>query len=118
MGIIHRRRIPHDITKATTETQDRENLIKRDFIAEKPLKKLLSDITEIQCCDSKLYVSAVLDFYNGEILSTAMDSHMKKELCIRTVKELELQNRKKQLNGMIFHNDKGSQYTSYAFKAH
>lgn len=67
------------------EIQDRENLIKRDFKAEKPLQKLLSDITEIQCCDGKMYVSASLDCYNGEILSVAMDSNMKKELCIRTV---------------------------------
>lgn len=115
MGIIHRRRTPRGTTKATTEIQDRENLIKRDFTAEKPLQKLLSDITEIQCCDGKLYVSAVLDCYNGEILSIAMDTNMKKELCIRTVKELELQYGKK-LKGAIFHSDRGSQYTSEAFR--
>ena len=95
---------------------ERENLIKRDFKAEKPLKKLLSDITEIQCYDGKLYVSAVLDCFNGEILSVAMDSNMKKELCIRTVKELEMQYGKK-LKGAIFHSDRGSQYTSEAFRS-
>ena len=116
MGILHRRRRPHGITKATTEIQDRENLIKRDFKAEKPLRKLLSDITEIQCYDGKLYVSAVLDCFNGEILSVAMDSNMKKELCIRTVKELEMQYGKK-LRGAIFHSDRGSQYTSEAFRS-
>lgn len=116
MGILHRRRIPHGITKATTEAQERENLIKRDFKAEKPLQKLLSDITEIQCADGKLYVSAVLDCYNGEILSAAMDNNMKKELCIRTVKELELQYGRNRLCGAIFHSDRGSQYTSEAFR--
>ena len=95
MGLIHRKRTPRGTTKATTEIQERENLIKRDFQAEKPLQKLLSDITEIQCYDGKLYVSAVLDCYNGEILSVAMDSNMKKELCIRTVTELALQYGKK-----------------------
>ncbi len=116
MGILHRRRRPHGITKATTEIQERENLIKRDFKAEKPLRKLLSDITEIQCYDGKLYVSAVLDCFNGEILSIAMDSNMKKELCLRTVKELEMQYGKK-LRGAIFHSDRGSQYTSEAFRS-
>lgn len=115
MHILHRRRTPHGTTKATTEIQDRENLIKRDFKAEKPLQKLISDITEIQCCDGKLYVSAVLDCFNGEILSVAMDNNMKKELCIRTLKELELQYGKK-LEGAIFHSDRGSQYTSEAFR--
>ena len=33
MGLIHRKRRPHGITKATTEIQERENLIKRDFKA-------------------------------------------------------------------------------------
>ena len=115
MGILHRRRTPRGTTKATTEIQDRENLIKRDFKAEKPLRKLLSDITEIQCCDGKLYVSAVLDCYNGEILSAAMDNNMKKELCIRTVTELGLQYVKK-IRGAVFHSDRGSQYTSEAFR--
>lgn len=115
MGILHRRRTPRGTTKATTEIQERENLIKRDFKAEKPLRKLLSDITEIQCCDGKLYVSAVLDCYNGEILSAAMDNNMKKELCIRTVTELRLQYGKK-IRGAVFHSDRGSQYTSEAFR--
>ena len=116
MGIVHRRRRPRGITKATTEIQDRENLLKRNFKAEKPLKKLLSDITEIQCFDGKLYVSAVLDCYNGEILSVAMDDNMKKELCIRTIEELRSMYGKK-LKGAIFHSDRGSQYTSEAFKS-
>ena len=114
MNILHRRRTPHGTTKATTEIQDRENLLKRDFTAETPLQKLLSDITEIDCSDGKLYVSAVLDCFNGEILSVAMDNNMKKELCIRTVKELESLYGKK-LVGAIFHSDRGCQYTSGAF---
>ena len=115
MGILHRKKTPHGTTKATTEIQDKENLIKRDFTAKEPLKKLLSDITEIQCSDGKLYLSVVLDCCNGEILSAVMDDNMKKELCIRTVRELELQYGRK-LNGAIFHSDRGSQYTSEAFR--
>ena len=115
MGLLHRRRTPHGTTKATTEIQDRENLIKRDFKAEKPLQKLLSDITEIQCNDGKLYLSAVLDCYNGEILSIAMDNNMKKELCIRTIKNLKMLYGNK-LKGAVFHSDRGSQCTSAAFK--
>jgi len=41
---------------------------------------------------------------------------MKKELCIRTVTELKLQYGKK-LKGEIFHSDRGSQYTSDAFRS-
>lgn len=116
MGLLHKRRKPHGITKATTEIQERENLIRRDFSANMSLKKVVSDITEIQCSDGKLYVSAVLDCFNGEILALAMDDNMKKELCVKTIEQMKEQYGKR-LQGMIFHSDRGSQYTSEAFKA-
>lgn len=113
-GLIHRRRRPHGITKADTATQDKENLIKRDFSADKPLKKLLTDITEIQCADGKLYVSPILACYNGEIVALEMRDNMKKELCIDTVKQLR--EKYGRLEGTILHSDRGCQYTSYAFR--
>lgn len=115
MGLLHKRRKPHGTTKATTEIQEKENLIKRDFTADKPIRKVVSDITEIQCRDGKLYASAVLDCFNGEILALAMDDNMKKELCIQTVEQMKEQYGNR-LNGMIFHSDRGSQYTSEEFK--
>lgn len=116
MGLIHKKHIPHGITKATTEIQEQENLIKRDFGSDKPLQKILSDITEIQCCDGKLYASAVLDCFNGEILALSMENNMRKELCIKTVEQLKARYGR-QLNDTIFHSDRGCQYTSDAFKA-
>lgn len=116
MGIIHGKRKPRGITKATTEAQDRENLIKRKFHSDKRFEVLLSDITMIQCMDGKLYVSAVLDCYNGEIVSVVTDDNMKKELCIRTVEELKQRYGKRALTGTIFHSDRGSQYTSEGFR--
>ena len=115
MGLMHKCHRPHGTTKATTEIQEKENLIKRDFTAEEPLEKILADITEIQCSDGKLYVSATLDCFNGEILALAMGNNMKKELCIATVKQLK-ESYGSKLSGAIFHSDRGSQYTSEAFK--
>ena len=37
-NLIHKARKPHGTTKASTEIQDKENLIKRDFTADKPVK--------------------------------------------------------------------------------
>lgn len=109
-GLLHKRRKPRGITKATTEIQEKENIIKRNFKADKPLKKLLTDITEVQCSDGKLYVSPVMDCFNGEIIALEMRENMKKELCVDTIKQLG------QLNGAILHSDRGSQYTSEAFR--
>ena len=48
-GLLHKRRVPHGITKASPEEQKAENLIKRDFHADRPVTKLLSDISEVVC---------------------------------------------------------------------
>ena len=113
-GLLHHRRRPHGITKATTEIQDKENIIKRDFSAEAPMKKLLTDITEIQCLDGKLYVSPAMDCFSGEIVALEMRDNMKKELCIDTVRQLKANC--PNLKGAILHSDRGSQYTSEAFR--
>ena len=57
MGLTHIKRVPRGITKATTEIQEEENLIKRDFTADKPLEKVVSDITEFSAVTKALCVS-------------------------------------------------------------
>ena len=114
MGLIHeRKRRPNSITKATTEVQEKENLIKQDFSADKPYTKLLTDITQVQCADGKLYISPILDCFSGEILSLVMRSNMKRDLCIDTV---EAAKKRYPIKGAILHSDRGSQYTSQDFK--
>lgn len=45
------------------------NVIQRNFLADKPYEKLATDITEFSLFGSKLYLSPLMDMYNGEILS-------------------------------------------------
>ena len=88
-ALIHKARKPHGITKATTEIQDKENLIKRDFTATEPVKKLLTDITEVQCFDGKLYISPIMDCYNGEILTVGMRDNYEKRIMYRYGEAIE-----------------------------
>lgn len=46
-----------------------ENLLNRNFSAEKPDEKWLTDVTEFKCDGQKLYLSPILDLYNREIRS-------------------------------------------------
>lgn len=114
-GWLHeRRRRPKGLTKATTEIQEKENLIKQDFRSSEPFKKLLTDISQIGCLDGKLYISPIMDCYNGEILALQMRNNMRAELCIDTLKAA---GHRFPLAGAILHSDRGSQYTSDAFRA-
>ena len=114
-GWLHeRRRRPKGLTKADPAAMASENLLKQDFHADKPFTKLLTDITQVQCRDGKLYISPIMDCFNGEILSLFMQDNMKKELCIDTVKAMA---GRFPVRGAILHSDRGSQYTSEAFRA-
>ena len=44
-------------------------MINRDFTADRPLQKVATDVTQINIGGSKIYLSPVLDMFNGEILS-------------------------------------------------
>ena len=114
-NLLHEdRRSPDGLTKADKRAIRPQNIIKQDFSAQAPLRKLLTDITQIPCKDGKLYVSPLLDCYNGEIISLAMDTNMKKELCIKTITEAYKNFDIK--DGVIIHSDAGSQYTSSEYK--
>jgi len=67
----------------------------------------------VPCGDGKLYVAAVLDCCGGEIVGLAMDDNMRKELCIQA---FENACKAQAAYGKIFHSDRGSQFTSYAFR--
>ena len=113
-GWLHeRRRRPKGLTKATTEIQEKENLIKQDFHSDGPFRKLLTDISQIPCKEGTLYISPIMDCFNGEILSLYMRNNMRKELCIDTFKAAA---GRFPLKGAILHSDRGSQYTSEAFR--
>ena len=113
-GWLHeRRRRPKGLTKPDPQAMAAENLLHQDFGADRPWQKLLTDITQTQCADGKLYISPIMDCFNGEILSLCMDNNMRKELCIDTLKAAA---GRFPIRGAILHSDRGSQYTSDAFR--
>ncbi|MEE3473654.1 MAG: IS3 family transposase, partial [Butyrivibrio hungatei] len=65
IGLIHKpRRKPNGITKADREARKSDDLLKRDFSAEKPLEKAVTDISEVKGSDGKVYVSAIFDCFD------------------------------------------------------
>lgn len=52
-----------------------ENLINRDFNAQKPNEKWVTDVTEFKVKDQKLYLSPIVDLFNGEVISYNLSRH-------------------------------------------
>ena len=115
IGLSHRpRRKPNGITKADREARKSDDLLKRDFSSKEPLKKCVTDITEIKAKDGKLYVSAIFDCFDAAVLGLAMDTNMKAELCKCTLENAV--RAYPALKGGIIHSDRGSQYTSATYR--
>lgn len=84
------------------------DLLKRDFKADKPNQKWVTDVTEFNVRGRKLYLSTVLDLYNREIIAWNMDEHPSINLVgmmlDNALEKLELG------DNPILHSDQGWQY--------
>lgn len=115
IDITHRpKRKPNGITKSDREAMKSDDLLKREFKANKPCEKCITDITEIKGKDGKLYTSVIFDCFDLTALEISMDTNMKTELCIETVKNAVMSY--PDLRGAILHSDRGSQYTSENYR--
>ena len=62
MGIIHKaKKKPNGITKADKKARKSDDLLRRNFLADSPFTKCITDMTEIPVKGGKLYVSAIFD---------------------------------------------------------
>ena len=116
IGLIHKpHRRPNGITKADRLAQKSDDLLRRDFYADRPLKKAVTDMSEVKAKDGKLYVSAIFDCFDLMPLGIAIEDNMRASLCCHT-----LENANKSypdIKGCIIHSDRGSQYTSEEYRA-
>ncbi len=108
------KRKPDGITRADREARKSDDLLKRDFQAAEPLKKCVTDITEIKAKDGKLYVSAIFDCFDAAVLGLAMDTDMKAVLCERT--PANAVRSYPALRGAVIHSGRGAQYTSETYR--
>lgn len=89
-----------------------DNTLDRDFNATAPLQKLVTDITYVPFGQSMLYLSSIMDLYNGEIIAYTVGGTQDTSFILDTLAQL------KQLpEDIILHSDQGSVYTSYDYQA-
>ena len=93
-----------------------ENILNRDFHADKPNEKWLTDITEFKYyvgpVIKKLYLSAILDLYDRRIVAYKIGDSNNNHLVFSTFDEAVEHNPNAH---PIFHSDRGFQYTNKVF---
>jgi len=113
-GLLQKPRTPRGLTVADKAAHKNNNLLRRDFTAQAPCEKLVSDITQLPTADGNLYISGVFDCFDNACLGLSMDDNMKTSLVVQSL--LSAHNLYG-ITGAIFHTDRGSQYTSADFRA-
>ncbi len=91
-----------------------ENLLKRNFTAERPNQKWTTDITYIWVNGQWLYLAAVMDLFSRAVVGWALDTHMTDDLVCSAL-DMAFDNRDVSDN-LIVHSDRGVQYRSNVYQ--
>lgn len=91
------------------------DLLRRDFTATEPGCKLVGDITYIPTWQGWVYLATVLDCFSKKVVGYAMAEHMRTEL-VTDALSMARRNGHIRPGVTVFHSDRGTQYTSQAFK--
>jgi transposase InsO family protein len=90
-----------------------DDLVGRDFTAERPNALWLTDITEHRTNEGKLYCCAIKDVYSNRIVGYSLDARMTAALAVSALRNAIALRRP--VGTVIIHSDRGSQFRSKAF---
>ena len=91
-----------------------KDLLKQDFTATEPNQKWVGDITYLETTTGFEYLATVLDLYSRRVVGWALSDTIDTALISQALKMAVDQRRP--AAGVIFHSDRGCQYTSAAFR--
>lgn len=115
-GIVARRR--HRRYPITTQRQPgvipAPNLLKRDFRADRPNRKWVTDITYIDTAEGWLYLASVMDLFSRKVVGWAMSDKIDSALATNALRMAWTTRRP--LKGLLHHSDQGRQFTGAPYQ--
>ena len=104
--------------KATTKRNDNHryvpNHLGQDFSAKRPGQKWCGDITYVWTTAGWLYLAVVIDLFSRRVVGWAMNARMTTQLVSDAFQMAWQQSQP--AAGLLFHSDRGCQYTSHEFQ--
>jgi len=92
-----------------------KNVLSRDFKAEKPNEKWVTDITYVATLEGWLYVVAIIDLFSRKVIGYAMADHLRTELVMDALRTA-LERGRTVVGGVWLHSDRGVQFSSDMFR--
>lgn len=93
---------------------ENKNVLQQDFQANKPNQIWVSDITQYICKERYYYIAAIIDLFSRKIIAYRTASASSTQLITKLFRQA-YETRQPSEN-LIFHSDRGGQYTSGAFQ--
>lgn len=90
------------------------NLLEKNFNAQTPQRKLLTDVSEFAVLGKKIYLSPILDLYNREIIEYTISTHPNLKMVMEMMNKVIRKLPKRQ--EIILHSDQRKLYQSNAFQ--
>ena len=114
-GLVARPKRRHrGLTRPDKAAKPLPDLVKRDFSAKALNQKWCGDLTELPTEEGKLYLASVLDLASRRIAGFAIGEHHDAELAVASL-DMAAAVRGGDVKGVIFHTDKGSEFTASLF---
>ncbi len=105
--------------KVTTDSKHTfpvsDNVLNRDFTAERIAQKWVSDLTYIHTKEGWLYLTTVIDLFDRKVIGWSFSSVMTAQETVIPAWRMACQNRPI-MKELIFHSDRGVQYACKAFR--
>jgi len=92
-----------------------KNHLNREFLADRPGQKWVSDITYIPTKKGWLYLTIIMDLFDRKIIGWALSTQMTTNETVLAAWKMAIVNRPI-TEPLIFHSDRGVQYASHTFK--
>ncbi len=97
-------------TKRRHSDQVADNLLNQNFNPVAPNEVWAGDITYLRTAEGWMYLAIVMDLYSRRIVGWHIDKRMSADLVCRAL--MKAVNLRQPKQGLVFHSDRGSQYTS------
>jgi putative transposase len=102
-------------TQADPTKQPAENKLDRDFTAEAPNRKWVTDITYLSTAAGWVYLAVVVDLFSRKVIGWSLGASLATELVSEALRRA-VENRRPDGHRLLHHSDRGCQYTSDAYQ--
>ncbi len=115
LGLVVTQRLAYKVTtKRKHSDAVADNLLNQNFNPVAPNQVWAGDVTYLKTSEGWMYLAVVMDLYSRRIVGWHLDKRMTTDLVSKAL--IKAYNLRQPPKGLVFHSDRGSQYTSKSYR--